>query len=142
MLQLLQYLHLASLNIDILSKFHIYNNSDICDGSVSTYYSSSGGILEWEVLNGTIQSPAGPPYIASQIDVIWDQGYGTGVVKVSPTNTGFYCNGIATQSVNIIETPQDPIDIVNDVLQSDESNLLIVVYNNQNQRRYLGVKIK
>jgi serine protease Do len=33
-------------------------------------------------------------------------------------------------------------DIVNDVLQSDESNLLIVVYNNQNQRRYLGVKIK
>ena len=33
-------------------------------------------------------------------------------------------------------------DIVIDVLQSDESNLLIVVYNNQNQRRYLGVKIK
>ena len=33
-------------------------------------------------------------------------------------------------------------DIVNDVLKSDESNLLIVVYNNQNQRRYLGVKIK
>jgi serine protease Do len=33
-------------------------------------------------------------------------------------------------------------DIVNDVLQSDESNLLIVVYNNQNQRRYLGAKIK
>ena len=33
-------------------------------------------------------------------------------------------------------------DIVNDVLQSDETNLLIVVYNNQNQRRYLGVKIK
>ena len=33
-------------------------------------------------------------------------------------------------------------DIVNEVLQSNESNLLIVVYNNQNQRRYLGVKIK
>ena len=33
-------------------------------------------------------------------------------------------------------------DTVNDVLQSDESNLLIVVYNNQNQRRYLGAKIK
>ena len=33
-------------------------------------------------------------------------------------------------------------DIVNDVLQSKESNLLIVVYDNRNQRRYLGVKIK
>ena len=33
-------------------------------------------------------------------------------------------------------------DIVNDVLKSDESNLLIVVYDNRNQRRYLGVKIK
>ena len=33
-------------------------------------------------------------------------------------------------------------DIVSDVIQSDESNLLIAIYNNQNQRRYLGVKIK
>jgi len=33
-------------------------------------------------------------------------------------------------------------DIVNEVLKSDESNLLIVVYDNRNQRRYLGVKIK
>ena len=33
-------------------------------------------------------------------------------------------------------------DIVSDVIQSDESNLLIAIYNNQNQRRYLGVRIK
>ena len=33
-------------------------------------------------------------------------------------------------------------DIVDSVLRSDESNLLIVVYDNLNQRRYLGVKIK
>ena len=33
-------------------------------------------------------------------------------------------------------------DIVDNVLRSDESNLLIVVYDNRNQRRYLGVKIK
>jgi len=33
-------------------------------------------------------------------------------------------------------------DIVSDVLQSDESNLLIAIYNNHNQRRYLGVRIK
>ena len=32
--------------------------------------------------------------------------------------------------------------IVDEVLKSKESTLLIVVYNNQNQRRYLGVKLK
>ena len=33
-------------------------------------------------------------------------------------------------------------DIINNVLNSSESTLLIVIYNNQNQRRYLGVKLK
>ena len=33
-------------------------------------------------------------------------------------------------------------DIVNNLLKSDEETLLIVVYNNQNQRRYIGVKLK
>ena len=33
-------------------------------------------------------------------------------------------------------------DIINNVLNSSESTLLIVIYNNQNQKRYLGVKLK
>ena len=33
-------------------------------------------------------------------------------------------------------------DIIKNVLNSSESILLIVIYNNQNQRRYLGVKLK
>ena len=33
-------------------------------------------------------------------------------------------------------------DIIENVLSSSESTLLIVIYNNQNQRRYLGVKLK
>ena len=33
-------------------------------------------------------------------------------------------------------------DIIKSVLNSNESTLLIVIYNNQNQRRYLGVKLK
>ena len=33
-------------------------------------------------------------------------------------------------------------DIVEKVLNSEESTLLIVVFNSQNQRRYLGVKLK
>ncbi len=104
-----------SLNIDVLSTLNIYGSTSICDSSIATYYSSSG-IVEWEVLNGTIQSPAGPPYIASQIDVIWDQGHGTGIVKAIPTSTGIFCNDLAIKSINIIDNPQEPIDIVNDVL--------------------------
>ena len=33
-------------------------------------------------------------------------------------------------------------NIIDKVLDSDEATLLIVVYNNQNQRRYLGVKLR
>ena len=33
-------------------------------------------------------------------------------------------------------------DIIKSVLNSNESTLLIVIYNNQNQRRYLGLKLK
>lgn len=105
-----------SLNVDLLPKFYIYGNQTLCDSNVATYYSSSGGIVEWAVLNGTIQSPVAAPYIDSQIDVIWDQGYGAGIVKAIPTSAGVFCNDLATLSINIIETPQEPLNIINDVL--------------------------
>ena len=108
--------NITTLNIDVLPDLSLYGNTTVCENGVTTYYTSSGNSEEWEVINGTIQSPAGPPYIDSQIDVIWDQGYGTGIVKISPINTGVYCNDQATLSVDIIESPQEPIDIINDVL--------------------------
>jgi PKD repeat protein len=103
-----------SLNIDVLPSIYILGNSSVCDSSLETY--SSPNIVEWEVINGTIQSPAGPPYIASQIDVLWDQGYGSGSVKVIPTSAGVFCDEFSSLSVNISENPQDPINIINDVL--------------------------
>ena len=39
-------------------------------------------------------------------------------------------------SINVLK------NIVNTLLKSDEKTLLIVVYNNQNQKRYIGVKLK
>jgi hypothetical protein len=105
-----------TLNIDVLADLSLYGNTTVCENGITTYYTSSGNVEEWEVINGTIQSPSGPPYIDSQIDVIWDQGHGTGVVKLTPINTGVYCNDQATLSVDIIESPQEPINIINDVL--------------------------
>ena len=42
------------LNIDVLPSLYLYGDIDVCENSVSTYYSYSG-IVEWEVLNGTIR---------------------------------------------------------------------------------------
>ena len=40
-----------------------------------------------------------------------------------------------------IRSVKDFERIINNVLQSSEKTMLIVIYNNQNQRRYIGVKL-
>jgi serine protease Do len=42
---------------------------------------------------------------------------------------------------NNIKSIEDLEIAVNNVLQSDEKTMLFVIYNNQNQRRYIGVKL-
>ena len=41
-----------------------------------------------------------------------------------------------------INTIGDLDNVVKLKLRSDENNLLIAIYNNQNQRTYIGVKLK
>ena len=38
-------------------------------------------------------------------------------------------------------TDEKVINIVEDVLKSNQKTMLIAIYNNQNQRRYIGVKL-
>ena len=40
-----------------------------------------------------------------------------------------------------INTPGDLNIVVNTALRSTEKTILIVIYNNQNQKRYIGVKL-
>ena len=40
-----------------------------------------------------------------------------------------------------IKSTKDLEDIVGTVLKSNQKTILIVIYNNQNQRRYIGVKL-
>ena len=42
---------------------------------------------------------------------------------------------------NKIKSIEDLEIVVNNVLQSDEKTILFVIYNNQNQRRYIGIKL-
>tara|TARA_Y100000816_G_scaffold279632_1_gene252132 strand:- start:1301 stop:2704 length:1404 start_codon:yes stop_codon:yes gene_type:complete len=41
-----------------------------------------------------------------------------------------------------IKTANDLNQIVNEVLESNQKTILLVIYNSQNQRRYIGVKLK
>ena len=40
-----------------------------------------------------------------------------------------------------VQSAQDLEKIINDVLKSSEKTMLIAIYNNDNQRRYIGVKL-
>ena len=40
-----------------------------------------------------------------------------------------------------IKTAQDLEKIIKDVLKSNQKTILLAIYNNQNQRRYIGVKL-
>ena len=104
------------LDIDILPKLYINGISSVCQDDLSTYSVWSSSSVQWEVINGTIQTPCGSPCIASQIDVVWDQGFGKGSVKAIITTPGIYCNDQESILVDIKETPPSAIDIINDVL--------------------------
>ena len=41
-----------------------------------------------------------------------------------------------------IKSPKDLDQIVNEVLNTNQKTILLVIYNSQNQRRYIGVKLK
>ena len=40
-----------------------------------------------------------------------------------------------------IRSAEDLRNIVNEVLNSNQKTVLLAIYNNQNQRRYIGIKL-
>ncbi len=59
----------------------------------------------------------------------------------SPVNYLKIGNIIVESQKRNINTPGDLNIVINSTLRSDEKNILIVIYNNQNQKRYIGVKL-
>ena len=59
----------------------------------------------------------------------------------SPVNYLKTGNIIVEAQKRNINTPGDLNIVVNSTLRSSEKTILIVIYNNQNQKRYIGVKI-
>ena len=71
-----------------------------------------------------------------------------GLVITKIENNSPLSNSIEVNSIIIeaqkkkIKTANDLDQIVNEVLKSNQKTILLVIYNSQNQRRYIGVKLK
>ena len=66
----------------------------------------------------------------------------TDIKKDSPVINYLRVNDIILEAQkNKIKSIEDLEIVVNNVLQSDEKTILFVIYNNQNQRRYIGIKL-
>jgi len=65
----------------------------------------------------------------------------TNIGKNSPVNYLNIGDIIVEAQKKKIKSIKDLEDIVNKALQSNQKTILIVIYNNQNQRRYIGVKL-
>ena len=66
----------------------------------------------------------------------------TGIKKDSPVINYLRVNDIIIEAQkNKIKSIEGLEIVVNNVLQSDEKTILFVIYNNQNQRRYIGIKL-
>ncbi len=71
----------------------------------------------------------------------------TGLVITKIANNSPVANSIELNSI-IVEAQKKKIRSINDlrqisekVLNSNQKTILLVIYNNQNQRRYIGVKL-
>ncbi len=65
----------------------------------------------------------------------------TNIGKNSPINYLNVGDVIVEAQKKKIKSIKDLEDIVDKVMKSNEKTILIVIYNNQNQRRYIGVKL-
>ncbi len=66
----------------------------------------------------------------------------TGIKKDSPIINYLRVNDIILEAQKKkIKSIEDLERVINNVLQSEEKTILFVIYNNQNQRRYIGIKL-
>ena len=66
----------------------------------------------------------------------------TKIAKNSPIANSIDLNSIIIEAQKKkIRSANDLRDITKEVLNSNQKTVLLAIYNNQNQRRYIGVKL-
>ena len=66
----------------------------------------------------------------------------TNIGNTSPLQNSIEANSIIVEAQKTkVKSAEDLEKIVKDVLKSNQKTILLAIYNNQNQRRYIGVKL-
>ena len=66
----------------------------------------------------------------------------TKIANNSPVVNSIELNSIIVEAQKKkIRSVEDLRNIVNEVLNSNQKTVLLAIYNNQNQRRYIGIKL-
>ena len=66
----------------------------------------------------------------------------TKIGNTSPLQNSIETNSIIVEAQKTrVKNANDLEKIVKEVLKSNQKTILLVIYNNQNQRRYIGVKL-
>ena len=66
----------------------------------------------------------------------------TKIANNSPVVNSIEVNSIIVEAQKKkIRSTEDLRNIVNEVLNSNQKTVLLAIYNNQNQRRYIGIKL-
>ena len=66
----------------------------------------------------------------------------TNIDNSSPLLNSIEINSIILEAQKKkIRSPNDLNQVVKEVLRSNQKTILLVIYNSQNQRRYIGVKL-
>jgi serine protease Do len=66
----------------------------------------------------------------------------TKIGNTSPLKNSIEVNSVIVEAQKIkIKNAKDLQRIVKDVLKSNQKTILLAIFNNQNQRRYIGVKL-
>ena len=126
----------VTINVDVLPPINgIYVSSDVCEDAIVNYSDWSGSQYNWTVINGSIISSTP----SSQIDVIWDQGPGNGMIITELINSGVYCQTSQSYPVNIVEIPSAAINILGDsLICPGETYIYYVEESNASSSENLG----
>ena len=66
----------------------------------------------------------------------------TKIGNTSPLLKSIEANSVIIEAQKIkIKSAKDLEKIVKDVLKSNQKTILLAIYNNENQRRYIGIKL-
>ena len=66
----------------------------------------------------------------------------TNIGNTSPLQNSIEANSIIVEAQKTkVKSAEDLAKIVKDVMRSNQKTILLAIYNNQNQRRYIGVKL-